>query len=245
MFQRGLRRCSRGRDVQLLPGPGSAGAPCLPDPREDPLHFRRLGESTTLSCSNREDPRLWVFRGSLMCSYTYFRHGAQVRFSKLTNELEGEVSLDLNRGLRWEKNWSFFEADQKLFCVYEYCPLAVYEVNGSTTSLVQVHRWTLPPGPRELRGGAPPVVVDGDMFLFLHCTKYDVYALVLDPTRPFNIRQVPKEPLLQHPKRVFFPCGVLYEPATQTFLVTMGIDDRFIGVLRRTKTEVLASLRSY
>jgi hypothetical protein len=81
----------------------------------------------------------------------------------------------------------------------------------------------------DIRGGAPPVYLEGMYYLFAHSrempgAKYDMIVVVLDSnlniygaTNPFKIHDACV--------RIVYPAGAIYDRKTSTWYISCGIDD--------------------
>ena len=127
-----------------------------------------------------EDPRLFVHGGKLHVAVTNYepqRTGATSQaVVRLNDKLEVEDVRTLQYAKRtaWEKNWAFFEHEQKLLCVYSIQPHVVLEVNGADAKNIAnvAHRFRILGA--EMRGGAPPVRVGDEYYHWFHTARAGV-----------------------------------------------------------------------
>lgn len=139
-----------------------------------------------------------------------------------------------------EKNWLWF--------FHQDTPAFVYQADPQHEVLVKsthYHRyltdWSNPWELGTIRGGTPPVLVNGEYWTFFHSSvrlapnvpQYHMGAYAFEPKPPFRITKITPEPLLSGSQRdkfgggkpmVVFPCGAIYEP-NQSWLVVGGSND--------------------
>lgn len=127
-----------------------------------------------------EDPRLFVFDGSMFLTYG---DGYRVLLAQLNDK--GEIlrcsatpadEPDQNPPQRHhrEKNWGFFEYDGKLFCQQNVSPAVTWEFDPKTWTVI--NRWSVPwrwhsSFGEKLHGGAPPIFYDGLLWRWVHCHR--------------------------------------------------------------------------
>ena len=124
-----------------------------------------------------EDPRMFVYDGSMYVSY-----GDGYRMMLAQLDAAGDVVrcgaipsdvLDKNHPTEHprEKNWGFFEFEGRLFCQQEVSPLVTWEFDPKTWRVINKWesrwRWTSAFG-RRINGGAPPVLHDGLYWRWVH-----------------------------------------------------------------------------
>lgn len=156
----------------------------------------------------QEDPRLWVYRGSLFVSYSGVAFPVR---DKLTVSV---CCARLDDGLRvehawypefagrqeWEKNWGFFEAAGDLLTVHTIPGQRVLILPGEGHAVDYTQVAVDLPGAiyGDLRGGAPPVRVGDEYYSWLHGrTREGLYTIGLytfaaePPFRPLRFARVP------------------------------------------------------
>jgi predicted GH43/DUF377 family glycosyl hydrolase len=139
------------------------------------------------------------------------------------------VSFPINKLARTQKNWTFFKELDVMHIIYNIMPFEVYlwdEDNGYIPLLSR--SWQHPTNSAlRLRGGAPPIKVDGVYYAFVHSTDYEVYCITFHPST-FQVIQVSSEPILKNrgkKKDIHFPCGALWNAFESKFYVSLGVDD--------------------
>lgn len=232
-------------------------------PEEKSQFLRFIGAT---GAEHHEDCRLFMFRGQPHISYAEMRgyrpgidYTCVVKFARLSLdkksrwhvEEEYQPQYGWNAGFAKEKNWVFFERDDRLFCVYATQPQhIVIEVDGNKI----VGKPHITPEPvwhwGTVRGGTPPVWT-GDRWLAVfhsslpsetapHFVRYyaGVYTFEADP--PFRILEISEAPLMAGSEEdrhqvdpryvegwkpyVVFPCGLVPEPDGK-YLVSLGVND--------------------
>jgi predicted GH43/DUF377 family glycosyl hydrolase len=247
---------------------GSRIAVCEVNPRtgghgdSTPLRLSRPGEVV-----GHEDPRLFAFGGKLHVSYTaYLRSGKRrwtdVRYARLRDDLtvEQEFAPRYARRQPWEKNWVFFEgADTNLYCVYSVSPHVVLRVDGDRTEAAGDTPCPIRWDAGHLRGGCPPVLVDGEWWHWFHGAKeggepnrrYSVGLYAFEAVAPFRITKwidAPVEWASEHDWkasgnycRVVFPGGAVLDG--DTWRVAVGVHDRGCEVWSWPHAELVKALR--
>jgi predicted GH43/DUF377 family glycosyl hydrolase len=163
-----------------------------------------------------------------------------------------------NDGRGMEKNWSFFEHDRRLHCIYAGEPHTVLELDGE--DVVRVH--TAPAGTAwpwgTVRGGTPPIrLADGRYLTVFHSStpwatpphyrRYFAGAYVFEPGPPFRIVAMSQLPILSgspqdghayDPRNVdawkpfvVFPSGIA-DAGDGHWLVSYGVNDHFTAIAK-------------
>lgn len=227
---------------------------------------------------HHEDCRLFMFGGEPHISYTEmvgYKPGvnytcvmkyARLKFSrgKWSVVQEWQPRYGNNTGFSKEKNWVFFEHEEKLMCIYASDPEhVVLEIDGE--AVVREHR---SPGPKwqwgHVRGGTPPVDLgDGRMLCIFHSSiptetpphyvRYYAAAYTFEKKAPFRILQVSEQPILAGSEEdghrvdprytegwkpyVVFPCGLV--PDGEGWLMSLGINDWQCAIARLQRSQLL------
>ena len=197
----------------------------------------------------QEDPRLFEFDGSLWVSYIGVR-GQQriVDTHQMIARLDDDFRVTdivyphYEKRQPWEKNWQFFDWENKLYAVYTIHPQTILCIDGERA--VQVFRsdWNPQWSGGALRGGASPVLVGNEWWCFFHGKvepAYDysigVYAFSAGP--PFRPVRYTRDPILWSERStkpagqyapVVFPCGAVLDG--DRWRVSCGIHDRWTEV---------------
>ncbi len=226
---------------------------------------------------HHEDCRLFMFRGEPHISYTEMRgyrpgidYTCIVKYARLALDAKGRWSVveefqplyGLNAGFAKEKNWVFFEHDNRLFCIYSSQPdHVVIEIDGDRV----VGEKHITPGPvwhwGAMRGGTPPVLV-GDKFVCVfhsslatetapHYVRYYAGAYAFEAKPPFRITEISETPILAGSEEdghqvdpryvdgwkpyVVFPCGLAKDG--EKFLVSLGVNDWQCAIARLSTEE--------
>lgn len=207
----------------------------------------------------REDPRLFTFRDRLHVAFTGV-DGPQGPTHQLYARLRSDLSVDrvwapeYERRRSWEKNWSFFELDRRLYAVYSIAPHVVLRVDDDRVTAVYETLPALAWFGGHQRGGASPVRVGEFFYSFFHgCKdvqgkrKYSVGVYKFEAKPPFRPVAMTPDPLYWAPycpdyyADVVFPGGATLEDGVWT--VTAGADDRRLEQYTWRHTNVERLLR--
>ena len=185
---------------------------------------------------DKEDARFFLFKGLLGISYT---DKYTTGLSWLYNTILDPINLDLTKNFPKEKNWTFFEHDGELMAIRYYMPLEIYKVDFKTNRVV-LHKkfsWSFST-PYELRGGASPVRKNDKYYLFLHTSvTYKTYVLTLDSTTLTPL-EITKNDIFDIPTKYQFVCGAVFNDLTDSWIVSMGLDDLYCCVTTITQTDL-------
>ena len=221
------------------------------------------------------DPRLYRFGGRV---FVYWNSGwHEPRNWQFLQELDpatlrprGHPRELVLRGARQklEKNWTFFEepGGGRLLALYSITPHRILEfsIAGEEDVLfddVAQVEWALddyPPHHGGLRGGAPPVLVDGRFWVFCHSVhdsaegyRYAPAAYCFAAEAPFGPLARPKRTLnfanpfgarRTHERlnpavgEVVYPCGAAHDGTR--WLISHGINDEHCGIAVLSTAEV-------
>lgn len=159
---------------------------------------------------------------------------------------------------RYQKNWVWWHRDGKLHLLYKSEPWTVatfgnHWVDSCTHYIGKSLTW--PYG--TIRGGTPPIEVNGKLITFFHSSlpwwarwrRYQVGALEFEAEPPFKPLRMTPEPLLKgsckDPWAVgkppcVFPCGLVRRG--NHLLMAMGINDCRAGWMEMPIASVLSRL---
>jgi predicted GH43/DUF377 family glycosyl hydrolase len=246
------------------------------DPISEPqvLSTRQRGSRTP---SQSEDARLFSYRGRIFLIFNdtidelWFSSACRrdMFIAELFDE-NGEFRLSNPLKLRYEneynyricqKNWIPFEWDKTLLLTYTLSPHAVLYPNLKNGDCYHCHEsgakieWEF----GELRGGTPPLLVDGEYLAFFHSARplatlasyggflwhYFAGAYTFSAEPPFELRKISPIPLIadgfytqsNQPKRVIFPGG--FTISGDTIYLAYGKDDCEIWIATIDKKELL------
>lgn len=214
----------------------------------------------------QEDPRLFVFQGQLHVAYTTFArtlaNGVNVGYSALQEKAPGvweasEVFLPhYPQRKDWEKNWSFFESDGRLWCIHDSLNHTILEIRGNEAEFAYSYSRTIPGNHGFIRGGPSPLLVGDRMLAFPHFKRAKHYSMgfyTFNPHEPFEPRERCTYPVLQaDPKlntsihfnrNIAFPCGSAV--VGSQLVISYGAYDRDCRLAGYDLTEVLAAAAPY
>jgi hypothetical protein len=270
----GLRRigiCRLNQDLEIVGDSQVAWS--------DHVRFRPDGVYPEVATHWFADPRLYRFSGRL---FIYWNSGwHEPRNCQFVQEIDPVTlrPIDYPRELllreggrqQLEKNWTFFAGEEgKCFAVYSIQPHRILTFSLEDAAEVyfdEVARidWSLAGYPSShggLRGGAPPVLAEGQYWNFCHSVhdgaegyRYApaLYSFAAAP--PFAPTSCPIRPLeLDNPfggKRtyerlnravgeVIYPCGAARDGAR--WLISHGINDEYSAISTLEHADVLATL---
>jgi predicted GH43/DUF377 family glycosyl hydrolase len=225
--------------------------------------FKPVSESKLLDLNRngsgygREDSRLFRLNGKLHIMYigVIGRYGpTNVLFARLNEETLEVEDKFFPRGFprqSWEKNWQFFDYQGIAHAVYSINPHKILRIEGSSAQFVYETPFKGSWSGGYMRGGASPVLHNGEWWCFFH-GKWDRMRARLphqptsDPMRHvynFGVYTFSPEPPFQilryspHPLEVaevdmhdgnycdcLFPGGAVLKDGV--WAVAMGINDR-------------------
>ncbi len=141
----------------------------------------------------------------------------------------------------YQKNWVPFFIDGKLHIIYKNCPWNVMSFGKTWKDHksyyhAEMVQWQY----GAIRGGTPPILVDGLLWTFMHSSlgwkhryrRYYAGAIAFEPAPPFRPVLITPEPLLQGSQNdewaqrkplVIFPCGSLFRDGK--WLISCGVND--------------------
>lgn len=154
-----------------------------------------------------EDPRLFIFNDELYLNYTDGWQMALAKINPVILQAEESYYLEKPDKKLTEKNWTFFQHEEKLYCLYDLSKQEIFEMNGRQWERKYItpyqHEWKY----GIIRGGTNPVRV-GDRYLtFFHSAhplrhknrngkQYFMGAILFEAKPPFKVVSISKEPLL-------------------------------------------------
>lgn len=225
----------------------------------DLLNNRILNAQPLLTSpfTHYEDPRMFVFRGELYVSYSRWgneeiqdyndpRSIIQIAFTHVkrlstTFELGKTYVPPYGKNMepgKMEKNWGFFEYQKELHCLYGVNPLTIfkYDMESNTCRFVRTEKMS---STICIRGGTPPIFINGSFVSFIHCSDYLVYMVKLGVTdKVFKIKEISDFPILSSISKILkgkesmnqngilFPCGAVYDSNKKQYIISMGYKDK-------------------
>lgn len=196
-----------------------------------------------------EDPRLFIYDDRLFLSYTDGYQMGQAEIDPFTLEAINPHYIEKPDPKRTEKNWTFFENEKNLYCVYQPDMHDVYQMNGVKMK-PEVnyktrfnHEWAQY---GQMRGGTSPILVNDKYVAFFHSAKeiqhrgrigkqYFMGCYMFDKEPPFRPRFISKSPILagelieqaiprlSNKIYVVFPNGAIRKD--DHYIVTFGYND--------------------
>lgn len=198
----------------------------------------------------REDPRLFWFRDQLHIAYAGVVAGGgrrlhtNILYARLNDRLKVERVFypHYQRRNLWEKNWQFFEHDNKLYCVYSIAPHRILHIDGEVATDAYLTPTNAPWVGGEPRGGASPVLVDGEWYCFFHSRVdrkeigrvYNTGLYTFENVPPFRVTRITPEPFQEadHTNKpgdqyaaVVFAGGAVLDG--DRWIIANGIHDRW------------------
>lgn len=212
----------------------------------------------------REDPRLFIFRGELWVSYTGSSRKSALKNTVCIGRIRNG-SMDCHFPLSFigraplEKNWVFFEYDNRLFCVYLSAPAhVILECDLFNCRLAHVSHWKPHYKPGVIRGGASPVLCNGEWYHFFHAVSstfgpkvYTAGVMTFENKPPFRVTRCSKRPLIAPlagdveiggPSAAVFPGGAVFDKAKGRWHVAYGYLDKHCRVACFTAADIEAEL---
>lgn len=170
----------------------------------------------------------------------------------------GGNGSEIGRVTRHEKSWLWFFHEGKMHMVYQANPHTVIEFDSISPVVVHKTESDLKWKYGEVRGGTPPVLVDGEYWTFFHsslphkiCTKqYHIGAYSFEAHPPFRITRITPKPVLSGSMEMcwnpgkpacVFPGGAIIK--NMEWLVVFGVNDLECGWIKIQHDELARSTR--
>ena len=158
----------------------------------------------------------------------------------------------------YQKNWIWWERAGRLHLLYHSEPWTVATIENHWTDGRMVYTGkplTWPYG--TVRGGTPPVEIDGMMVTFFHSStpwygrwrRYHMGAIAFNPEPPFEPLMMTQTPLISGSTKdpwglgkppCVFPCGLVLRD--NKFFITAGINDVRAGWFEASVESVMARM---
>jgi predicted GH43/DUF377 family glycosyl hydrolase len=224
-----------------------------------------------------EDPRAMKFGDECFISFSTYVQGENwpIRQSlcRLSEDMKEFTvvcepdykgnSSNPEEGKDHEKNWLWFELNSIPYCIYTLDPMLVFYMDAAggvveaSSYEGSLSQWRY----GRIRGGTPPVMIDGELFTFFHSSRpwidefgrnrrrYYMGALSISLDGPFKINRITRNPILigsefdvreLNSPLVVFPCGA--KLIDDKWLVTMGINDEQCGWIKIPHAELLEKM---
>jgi predicted GH43/DUF377 family glycosyl hydrolase len=196
----------------------------------------------------REDPRLFMHQGKVHVAYSGVSGGTSIAhtsvlYARLGDDLQVEELFypHLPERNPWEKNWACFSSGDNLYAIYSIAPHRIVELSGNRAEFA----FTTPTAVRwpggEMRGGASPVLHNGEWYHFFHdrvsingLLVYRTGVYTFEAEAPFRIKRFCSKPILaaethnipqgQYAAVTFVGGAVVHD---DHWLLASGIHDRY------------------
>jgi len=192
-----------------------------------------------------EDPRLFEYQNELYLSYCDGYQMAQAKIDPDTLQATESYYIRKPDPSRTEKNWTFFEYDNRLMSVYDTQMQEIFEMNGRDwvkKSSSKFPEWKY----GYARGGTSPILVGDEYISFFHSSilvrlkgnnvkQYYMGCYAFESKPPFKVTRMSKEPIvagelisnsiprLNNGIFVVFPSGVIRNE--DSYDVSFGYND--------------------
>jgi predicted GH43/DUF377 family glycosyl hydrolase len=211
----------------------------------------------------REDPRLFMHEGKVHVAYTGVSGGASIAHtSVMYASLKDDLTVDqvfyphLPTRTPWEKNWSFFSSNG-LWAIYSISPHRILKIDGHRAD----HAFESPSPVvwkgGEMRGGASPVLIDGEWWHFFHdrvsvkgMRAYRTGVYTFDDKPPFKMKRFLPHPILSADMTtrpdgqyaaVTFVCGAVLNG--DDWVISSGAHDRWTELHKFSRAELENKMR--
>lgn len=204
----------------------------------------------------REDVRLFRLNGKLHCSYTgYTGRKTNVLFARInetTLRVEDVFFPQIPGRQGWEKNHAYFDYKGTAHAVYSVNPHKILRIEGDRAEWAHETPFTGQWSGGYMRGGASPVLHNGEWYHFFHGgwdrpggRVYNIGVYTFSPQPPFKILRYSPYPIdVADPKTkppdqycpVVFPGGAVRRG--NGWAVAMGVHDRW-GEIRFYSDELV------
>lgn len=249
-------------------------------PISEPELLNTTPENSSIP-SQAEDARIFSYKGDLHVIFTGNRDTlnptAQQRrdmFIAKMSYVDGHFTLAKPLKLyhqqmyfrrTWQKNWTPFEWNDRLFMIYTINPHEILSINPLSGECLPLFRTFSPIGWSwgELRGGTPAMLIDDEYLAFFHSSIFmsspasnnvsmyhyymGAYNFAAEP--PFKITKMTTSPIMHKDfhtqsfceKRVVFPGG--YIVSGPYFQVAYGKDDHEVWIATIDREELKKALK--
>lgn len=215
--------------------------------------FVHVKEQVKTVVDHGEDPRaIYINKSQILLSFnvvptienlTCDVHSTLVDVKTL-NEISGTRKTYplLNSLQQKQKNWTFFMYKDEPLILYSLFPrFTIYNLNEEC---VIDENWEHPfcPMDLEIRGGAPPLKIGNEFWVFCHSKHYRIFVCTfcIETLKP---QRISSRPLIYHndTPKVHFPCGAIVDDKGQ-ITVSMGVNDCMSAFLNTSVREVNSML---
>lgn len=165
------------------------------------------------------DPRIFIFKHRIFVSYNtgHIENPNQIYIQELDqdlNPISDPIKLQKKDGRRnIEKNWGFFEYNNKLFAIYSVSPFVVvsieFDENKEIAEAYEYVKYTWSSNDIEkrygqLRGGASPIMIDNKMYYVIQSNIkssigciYTGTIMTFDAFPPFKPKEIAIRPIFK------------------------------------------------
>jgi hypothetical protein len=191
---------------------------------------------------NYQDPRLWLYNKKPYISYTYY---PVILFGEYDNNLKillYNIQLPIGRNHKdgLEKNWGFFQHEERLCIVYYPNPLIIIEIEikDNNFQIVNISEEMCNPLGIGICGGSPPVLhpIEKIYYIFVHKTiiqyNYNIWCVAFTKVddNKWKIKGFTQERLNDNDiTQISFAEGAIYDKEKEQWIVSGGYKDHVLG----------------
>jgi len=197
-----------------------------------------------------EDSRLFSFNNNLYLSMTDVIIDNNILTPKMIVMNYDTKTLYINNylnniknKLKWEKNWQYFEHNNKFYLLYSIQPFIIYEINNTTFDIIDIvvnYKWNNFNN-FKLRCSTPPIFLNNVFYILSHYYYYKnnikyYNVIIITFNENFKIINYTINPIFDNNKAIiYYPCGFIYNKIDNNFIISCGIDDKFISIIKINK----------
>lgn len=219
---------------------------------EDPRAYYVNGRTFISACNFiRSSDKGCTYPHQVMCEVAFDWH-----LIKRHDPIYGKNGRDQGTNKGHEKNWVWFWKDQYPFLLYQSDPMetAMFSPDFSRAYKNSEMGLSQPKWDASvwqyghIRGGTPPVLVNGEYWTFFHSStdipiyrrQYHMGAMAFESKPPFRVTKITLEPLLSGSRfdrlgplkpLCCFPCGSILQNNGE-WLISFGVNDLDSGWIK-------------
>jgi hypothetical protein len=228
----------------------------------EPYTWKLLSEVNIIRMGDKdvviyEDPRCFIYKGELYISCSFLIDKiAKVKLGvckfdkefKFVNEYIPPFGNNISdNNSAWEKNWVFFEFEERLFCVYIPSPFTVLEFNPNTFQVINItsdNYYQRVPINKSYLCNTPPIFVNGKFWFFTHGPyEYSIYAMSFEKSENgFKACKLAIDESYKKKEDVFhYTCNAVWDEIREQFILVGGWADRYPCIYTLSLKDIISN----
>jgi len=228
----------------------------------EPYTWKYLSEMKIIEIQDNnvaiyEDPRCFIYKGELYLSHSHLIDSiAKVKLAvckldsefKITKKWIPPFGNNINsNNSAWEKNWVFFEHEERLFCVYIPSPLYILEFNPIDFNVINAsvdNYYERKNINKSFLCNTSPIFRNGKFHFFTHGPyNYNVSYMSFEVSNSgFKVSNISLDYIYKKQEDVYYyPSNTIWDDIRRQYILVGGWADRYPCVYTISENDIMTN----